>query len=482
MHDPNLNTPAEKHTSLALKLSLYFIPFACGLIYWLAFFPGVMSYDSVFQWDQLSTLQITNWHPAIHTIMMWFLTRIWYSPAIVSLFQVIIASLVIGYGLNSIRKASQLPGYLFIGLSFVISANPLVGVMNVTLWKDVLYSYNVLLLAILILNIVRSDGEWILKSTHLILLGSTLASIWLFRFNGFPVVLSGLIILVIIYKKYFRHFAYASLISFILMLFVLSPLYTIFKVNVSLSQNYGLSFLNPIVSYVKSKPYLAYLSENEKQYLQNIYPLDKPWNYSCYDATVFFYGNTNLYPVIRDPLTVVKIFTKLAFRDPKIMLNHFLCLSSFVWQLNQPHNVYLETILFDTYDLDQTPSWLVYKDVINQSSLLPEVRGLIKRVVGAEWHRDSSMILWRPAVYMYLFLASLAFFVYRTGRKNWLLISIPMIAQSVVIMFTSQLQALRYQYSVYLISMVFTIPLIIMGIKRTESMQSADAGSLPGDK
>ncbi len=477
-----MNTHIVNHNSLVLKLSLYFIPFVCGLIYWLAFFPGIMSYDSVNQWDQLSTLQITNWHPAIHTILMWLLTRLWYSPAIISLFQVIFASLVIGYGLNSIRNASQLPGYLFIMLGIVISANPLVGVMNVTLWKDILYSYNVLLLAILILNIVRSDGGWILKPTHFILLGSTLAGIWLFRFNGFPVVLSGMIILVIIYKKYFRHFAYSSMITLMIILFVLGPMYTIFKVDKSFSQNYGLAFLNPIVSYVKSKAYLASLSENEKQYLKNIYPLDRPWNYSCYDATVFYYEDTNIYPLIRDPLTMVKIFTHLAIRDPKIMLNHFLCLSSFVWQLNQPDNVYLETILFDNYNLDQKPSWLVYKDVINQSSLLPEVRGLIKRVVEAEWHRDSHMILWRPAIYMYLFLASLAFFVYRTGRKKWLLISMPMIAQSVVIMFTSQLQALRYQYPVYLISMLFTIPLFIMGIKRTEKIKSAHAVTQPDDK
>jgi hypothetical protein len=55
----------------------YIIPLIVGLIYWLAFFPGVMSYDSVSQWDQLSTFKITDLHPAFHTILMWMLTRVW---------------------------------------------------------------------------------------------------------------------------------------------------------------------------------------------------------------------------------------------------------------------------------------------------------------------------------------------------------------------------------------------------------------------
>jgi ABC-type proline/glycine betaine transport system permease subunit len=147
------------------------------------------------------------------------------------------------------------------------------------------------------------------------------------------------------------------------------------------------------------------------------------------------------------------------------MINHYLCLSSFIWQPNQPKNVYLETLVFDDFDFRQTPSWIDYREAVKQRSFLPEVRGLIVKIIEAEWHRDIYTILWRPAIYMYLFLASLAFFVYRTRRKKWLLLSVPLITQSIVIMFTAQLQALRYQYPAYLISMLFTVPLFILGFK-----------------
>ena len=155
--------PTDKNLGFNQAALLYH-PTCMGLIYWLAFFPGVMSYDSVNQWDQLSTFKITNLHPAFHTILEWLLTRIWYSPAIISLFQVVLASLVIGYGLNSIRKVSRLPGYILIALGLLISANPIVGVMDVTLWKDVLYSFAILLLTIYLFNINQQRWRMDLKT------------------------------------------------------------------------------------------------------------------------------------------------------------------------------------------------------------------------------------------------------------------------------------------------------------------------------
>jgi uncharacterized membrane protein len=119
--------------------------------------------------------------------------------------------------------------------------------------------------------------------------------------------------------------------------------------------------------------------------------------------------------------------------------------------------------------VDQKPGWGIYKNDVSQNSLIPRVRGFIKHIVEAEWNRDVYKLLWRPALYMYLFLASLAFFVYRTGRGKWLLLSVPLIAQSIGMMFTAQLQALRYQYPVYIIAMLFTIPLLFMGWKKTSS-------------
>ena len=448
-----------------IKWMLYILPLVIGLVYWLAFFPGVMSYDSLYQWDQLSTLKISSWHPAIHTILMWILTRIWYSPAIVSLFQVVFASIIIGYGLNSILAASSLPAYLFVALGILMAGNPLVGIIDITLWKDIIYSFLVLLLTIIIFNILSTKGQWINKPIHFILLGCTAAFICLFRYNGFPIAVTSLVCLLLIYIKNYKPFIYSSLIFLSVTFLVLGPLYTIFKVDREYRQPFSIALLNPVVAYVSADKDLSILSSAEKSYLNSIYPLDAPWPYSCYDATIFFYQQTNLHPLIDDSLSLIRIISKLAIKDPLPLIHHFACLSSFVWQPNQPRNVYLETILLDTYNPAQTPAWLVYSDVVIQKPLLPQINHFIQRLVQAEWHRDTAMLLWRPALYMYAFMLGLILYVVRSRNSKWLILSVPLLTQSMVLMFTAQLQAVRYQYPVYLISMLFTIPLVIVGIK-----------------
>jgi hypothetical protein len=272
-------------------------------------------------------------------------------------------------------------------------------------------------------------------------------------------------VIILGYKKYRKQFAYSTLITAAIILFILGPMYTMFKVNRAVKFTYGIAFIHPVNAYVNSQTDLVYLSDQEKQYLDNIYPLKNEWLYSCYDATVFYYQGVNFFPVINNPQRIVSIFAKLTLRDPKIMLHHFACLSTFVWQPKQPKNVYLETILMDNYDLDQNPGWEIYKNKVSQKSLLPQVRGAIKHIVSSEWNRDVFKLLWRPAVYMYLFLLSLAFLGFRTQHKKWLLLSVPLLAQSIGIMLTAQVQALRYQYPVYLIAMLFTIPLLMIGWK-----------------
>jgi hypothetical protein len=453
-----------------LRRSLYYIiPFTAGLVYWLVFYPGIMSFDSIYQWDQLSTFKFTNWHPAIHTILMYFLTRIWHSPAIVSLFQIIIASLIIGYGLISFQRVSKLKANILILLSFFISINPIVGIMDVTLWKDVLYSFAVLLLTIFLFNIITSEGKWIAIPLNAICLGLVLSAIWLLRFNGISVVIATMIAIALIYKNNIRYLTYSALIAVSLIIFIRWPFYNLFKVNKLDTQSFGVSFLNPVNAYVNNDPDLQALTEEEKQYLDQIYPLTNSWPYSCYDATILFYKGVNFSPINQHPMMLVSIFTKLAIRNPEIMFTHFVCVSSFVWQLNQPKDVYLETILLDNYNTEQVQSWSKYYFEVKQNSKLPGLLIFIKHIVNSLWARDTYKLLWRPALYMYLFLGSLAFLTYKTKYKIWLLLSVPLVAQSLGIMFTTQLQALRYQYPVYLISMLFTIPILWMGIKYVTS-------------
>ncbi len=173
-------------------------------------------------------------------------------------------------------------------------------------------------------------------------------------------------------------------------------------------------------------------------------------------------------------MTMVRIFAKLVARDPAVALRHFACLSSFAWQPNQPKGVYLETVVFNDFDFSSMPEWQPYQELVSQHSLLPAARSIIERAVKFEWRIDPAMIMWRPAIYMYLFLASMLFLVVTTKKWTWLLLAVPLVMQTAGIMFTAQVEALRYQYPVYLISLLFTVPLLFMAIATPRRARQVD--------
>jgi uncharacterized membrane protein YjfL (UPF0719 family) len=51
-------------------------------VYLLAFWPGLMSPDSLEQWRHIVQGQFNNDHPAFHTLTTWLITRVWIVPAL----------------------------------------------------------------------------------------------------------------------------------------------------------------------------------------------------------------------------------------------------------------------------------------------------------------------------------------------------------------------------------------------------------------
>ena len=71
-------------------------PLVVWTVYWLAFFPGLVSMDSVNQWGQIVTGKYDDWHPVAHTWLVWLLTRPGHSLGTVSFLQVVLTALLVG--------------------------------------------------------------------------------------------------------------------------------------------------------------------------------------------------------------------------------------------------------------------------------------------------------------------------------------------------------------------------------------------------
>ena len=107
------------------------------------FWPGMMSHDSIIQWNQLSFNRYSNIQPVFHTLFMKSISMIWDTPGAVCFVQI----LLLGFVLGSILKEFGLMGvqkkYLWVA-SILIAINPINIVLSITLWKDILYTILVL--------------------------------------------------------------------------------------------------------------------------------------------------------------------------------------------------------------------------------------------------------------------------------------------------------------------------------------------------
>jgi hypothetical protein len=143
----------------------------------------MMSADSMVQWGQVLTGIFVDHHPAFHTFLIWLLTRIYPSPAIIAIAQIITLAFVAGLWF-ALFESLDIRRWVIWLIAFIFAIIPVNGTMVNTLWKDIPYSIAVLGLTLIILRIVYTKGTWIVSITAQIILGVTAALVMLFRHDG----------------------------------------------------------------------------------------------------------------------------------------------------------------------------------------------------------------------------------------------------------------------------------------------------------
>ena len=373
-----MGTSRSPRRSWAAYVAFLGIPFAVGLAYLLAFYPGIMSYDSIDQWAQLDQFRFTNWHPAYHTILMWLITRVWYSPAAVAVFQIMFFAAVCAYTLNILYRDFEVPLPLLLGLELVVCLLPINGLMIITLWKDVSYSIYVLLATAFLLRGITSRGEWFGRGRNWVWFGLVLANIALLRHNGLPVAIGiGLAALACQGARGFIWKANGIGIAYIAL--ILLVVYRIFAVDTSADYPWASVLLNPIAAHVVGG---TPLTSTEATVLERVYPLDGGWPYSCYDSTVLIYSDIDLRVLNENPWLVAGTLLQLTARAPVTTIAHFACLSSFVLEPAQPPGVYLETVLLSNYNVNEHPAWIGYRELVNSRLPVGRRTGLRQALSG----------------------------------------------------------------------------------------------------
>lgn len=457
----------EKIKNLIYKNRLliinFIIIFSLLFISFIAFYPAIMTSDSQDQWNQILTGSFKNTHPAFYTWLVSLLTIFWKSPAVLSVFQIFIFSFIWTYGIKTvvgIKDKYNLFEWIFPTImTFIVGLFPLNGIFAVTFWKDILYSYILLLYLIwiykiFIQNINVAKKQWII----LIILSIIIST---FRHNGIIVAL--LLLIMIGLKIYFNDKkSRKEIIKYFLIFFAIYAFISVIFVPHLLKAEKS----NPIFSRAPMIHMTGKLlstdsitDENDLAFLNNIISIDDWKNlYNNYSHnTLMFSGKINRKYLINNSSQFIKITIKSVLHNPKPIVSHYIELTSIVWSINERSDAHTNAIVNQIYESDLSKKLGLetkpiskkinkkYNEILKNISLTPVLK----------------TICCRPALYMYLSFIIVALLCFISKSKKFLSLLSPMIFNICSILPILTDQDTRYFYITFL---TFFFIILMFGI------------------
>jgi len=178
---------------------LFFSSLTVFTLWLAAFWPGVMSVDSLKVWRAAMLPDMyLNDHPVLNVIIYKYLYQIWSNPAVVPVVQVILMSLLVSWFVFWLYREG-VPTVVLLPCFLLIVCSVAVGVYTIVLWKDIPFALLIVFWACLLVKFYRQRVygklHWSAqKIAVLMLLG---VSLGLVRHNGlvYLLVLPGMFIL-----------------------------------------------------------------------------------------------------------------------------------------------------------------------------------------------------------------------------------------------------------------------------------------------
>lgn len=199
-----LYQPSDKRPIKNFSFYCFLLCLLCWLPYYLYQYPGIMTPDSINQFEQvLGVIPYSNHHPFVHTMLIKLLYQIglfFASDMIVAIsfytfFQMCLLAFSVFYFIQTLEQRGIRQGILFL-LTLFYALVPYHAVFSVTLWKDIPFAAAVMLFSCSLLRISKE-----IKPSSLITFIISGIMLCLFRSNGWYGFLFCLPFLFYYYRK-----------------------------------------------------------------------------------------------------------------------------------------------------------------------------------------------------------------------------------------------------------------------------------------
>ena len=431
-----------KRTFTLKDLVILFIPIIIFVLALFSFWPGIDTYDGNYQWNQVQSNYITDAHPFFSTYFVGLLSKIWNSKTIVMIFQILSFSLIWMFICKTFRnQGGKIKSQIL--YTIIISLMPIIFVYAITFWKDVLFSYAVLLLTLMFYIGIKNDFKY--RTLNLVVFAFLIVFIKAYRHNGIIVSIITLIFLAILFVK--KKIKKKAIITFFATLVIFTAMVEIPKaiyVNPSediLDAKQGL-MLYITGSYLDSG---VEFTQEEIEYLNTLIPVDKwkelydPYLQNSITQTTLL-NRENLQNTFDQFKT---LFIKKSISNPFALAKHIIRADALIWS-PFPFGY---TYIFDFTDWG--PEFYGFNDKVNTKFEIGKefFDGIINLTMKNKYLRN---ILYRPATALYVSIAIIIYLVKKTNNKKYYYTLIPVLANTLSYLPVNLAQDLRYVYINYL--------------------------------
>lgn len=414
---------------------IFFLTFFILSIFLFIFAPGILTYDSYNQLQQISSFKFNNWHPFFHTFIEMILLKVWNNPSIIGLFQIFVFSLIWTFICHYNKKDDNKNFILQVIFTLFICFNPINFLYAITLWKDILFSYILLVVCFLSQKVLEKSFKCSLKDC--LFLGLSLVLLSKIRYNGMYIALILLIIFIILlYKrdKKSKMFLKLPVIYVVGMLFI-SSLNLVFNVT----ENEKSAVEPKVMQYLSLHLIENNISKNDRKIIQevaDINSLKKVYHPTFSDNT---YSKLDHKKYKKYKKELISYCFKYSFKNPDVFIKFVFDSTSFIWNPTFPENtigLILNTDISSVNNENNLTPYHInkrYYQIVNNKINYTLNNKLLK------------IILYNPAFYMYLgFIIMLILWI--RFRYNSLFIVLPNLLNLLIVAVSNPIHDVRYIY------------------------------------
>ncbi len=332
--------------------------FAAWFWYFLVYYPGTVSVDSVWQIEQaLGDKPLNNHHAVMHTLLIRLFMRVgqWSGDlhdgvALYSLFQMLGLSALYA-GVAQALRARRAHLLLWGGVALFYALFPVFPMYAITMWKDIPLGAAVLLLTLQLLGMVESNGDYFKKRwRYLPVLLASLLLIFM-KNNGVYVYALCMVCLIALMREYRKPLLALTVVCMGIFLLVKGPVFTALEVQPGSSRE-ALSI--PLQTMARVVKYHYYdISDEDWETIDSTLPADDlgaTYNWTFTDPVKDYFDNEYY---AENKGRFYKTWLNITLQYPGVALDTVLCSTLGYWYPEMKGWIFWSIMQENPYELVQ---------------------------------------------------------------------------------------------------------------------------------